>query len=124
MEIDQDITTLSELIAMERQVWDALRDGNAAADEALLSDEFVGIYPDGFSDKKGHVAQLSAGPTVLSFELDQERTLAAGQDYVLLMYRAQFRRLDGRAARMFISSLWHRRETGWINLFSQDTPAS
>jgi hypothetical protein len=51
--------------------------------------------------------------------------LPLGPDHALLAYRATYLRV-GRAAEeeMFVSSIWRRERTGWVNVFSQDTPAT
>lgn len=48
-------------------------------------------------------------------------------DTVLLAYRADYRPADGGSvgaeATTYFSSIWRRRDGGWTNVFSQDTPA-
>ncbi|MEM9107861.1 MAG: nuclear transport factor 2 family protein, partial [Pseudomonadota bacterium] len=60
---------LSELEACETGVWEALVRGDKDADNAALHDDFLGVYPDGFSEKSDHVRQLDDGPSVKSFAL-------------------------------------------------------
>jgi hypothetical protein len=115
--------TIAEILALERQVWQALVSGDADADAAVLLPEFLGVYPDGFAGREEHAGQLAGGPTVAGFTLSEARLLPVGADHVMLSYRAEFRRVDRRAAEaMYVSSLWQRNEDGWRNLFSQDTP--
>ena len=116
---------LSVFLSLERSVWQALVDGDATADAALLAPDFLGVYPSGFSDKAGHVGQLATGPTIAQFELSQTRIMGLGADQVLFSYRADFTRV-GRsdAEQMYVSSLWVRRGAAWVNVFSQDTPAA
>ena len=47
-----------------------------------------------------------------------------GADHAILAYRADFRR-TGRTddEAMYVSSVWQRAPSGWVNVFSQDTPA-
>ncbi|WP_245890717.1 nuclear transport factor 2 family protein [Albidovulum aquaemixtae] len=116
---------MREILACERHVWDALVAGDATADDAALHDGFLGVYPDGFSDKAGHVAQLADGPKVRSYELTDLRLMRFGDEHVLLAYHARFTRtLSHEREEMFVSSVWRRVPDGWINLFSQDTPAT
>ena len=112
------------ILALEMQVWQALVTGDAQADSALLADRFLGVYADGFAGKADHVAQLAHGPTVREFTLTETRFRDLGPDHVLVSYRAEFRR-PGRAIAqaMYVSSIWERSATGWVNIFSQDTPA-
>lgn len=113
------------LLALEAQVWQALVSGDAVADDALLSDDFLGVYDDGFASKSAHVSQLSGGPTVAQFEISQARSRWLGEGHAMLSYRAQFRRTRSDAQEvMFVTSIWQREDGGWRNIFSQDTPAA
>lgn len=115
---------LDTLLACERGVWEALVAGDAARDAAALAEGFLGVYPDGFAGKAGHVAQLAAGPTVAVYVIDDARVLDLGEGLGLLAYRAEYRRVGRAEAEvMYVSSLWRRTVAGWENLFSQDTPA-
>ncbi len=116
---------LSELLEHEHRVWAALVAGDARADMALLSQDFLGVYPNGFAGRAAHGAQLSAGPSVVYYEIVGPRVVPAGAAHALLVYRARFRR-PGRKEpeEMYVSSLWRRAGAGWVNIFSQDTPAT
>ena len=117
---------IEEFVRLETAVWQALVDGDAAADAALLTDDFLGVYPSGFAGRDDHAGQLADGPTVATFELSEERLLAISDDAVILSYRADSRPAAGSAhpepAAMYVSSLWCRRDGRWLNVFSQDTP--
>jgi hypothetical protein len=115
---------LEDLIRLETAVWQALADGDAGADGRLLSDDFLGVYPTGFADRKSHMEQLIDGPTVASFALHDARMLTVSESAVILSYRAEFERPTSKALEeMYVSSLWCRRDGAWFNVFSQDTPA-
>ena len=115
---------LDELVAAETAVWEALVRGDAKADAEALSEDFWGLYPDGFSGKAEHCAQLDDGPTVARYALSELRVRPLGPDHALLAYRADYIRpgSDTEAA-MYVASIWRRGAAGWINIFSQDTPA-
>jgi len=116
---------LDELLVLEQQVWQALVDGDGAADGRMLSDDFLGVYPTGFADRAAHVGQLADGPTVESFAIHDATVMTLTDDLVLLAYRAVYRRPAATADdEMYISSLWARRAGRWINVFSQDTPSA
>jgi len=115
---------LDELVAVERQVWDALVMGDQKADAALMDEEFLGVYPTGFATRACHVGQLDAGSTVASYELAEVTARPLGRDHALLAYRATFSRPGGSPQAMYVSSIWRREGAGWINVFSQDTPAA
>lgn len=114
---------LDTILELERAVWRALVEGTPDADERLLADDFLGVYPTGYADRAAHVGQLAGGPTVAEYELSDARIVPIGADAALLVYRAGYRRTgSGVHAAMYVSSLWCRREDRWVNTFSQDTP--
>jgi hypothetical protein len=108
-------------------VWKALVHGDSAADARLLADDFLGVYPTGFAGRDEHVGQIDGGPSVAGFELSEARMLELSSSAVLLAYRAEYRRVEETAATpevMYVSSLWCQRDGSWVNVFSQDSPAS
>jgi hypothetical protein len=116
---------IQKFIGLEREVWEALANGDGEADGRLLSDDFLGVYTVGFADRAAHVAQLADGPTVSDFSLDEARLMVLSDDMVLLAYRAQFTRPGEDAAEsVLISSIWCERSGRWVNIFSQDTPSA
>ena len=111
------------LLALETAVWDALVRWDGDADGALLSKDFIGVYPDGFAGKDAHTGQLDAGATVSDYRLSQIQLRVCGPAAALLIYQAEYLRVGHSAwETMLVSSLWEQRDTGWINSFSQDTP--
>src|SRR3954452_17981412 len=115
--------TIDQLIALEIEVWDGLVRGDRAADERLLSDDFLGVYPTGFGDRSAHAGQLAGGPTVAAFELSEAQMLVISDVTALLAYRADYVRAGAvETESMYVSSLWCRRHGHWVNVFSQDTP--
>lgn len=119
---------LEDVVRLETAVWQALADGDAAADCRLLSDDFIGVYPTGFADRKSHVEQLVDGPTIASFALRDARMLTVSESAVILSYRAEFERPTAAGVSevesVYVSSLWCRRDGAWLNVFSQDTPTN
>jgi hypothetical protein len=116
----------AHFLALESKVWDALATGNMAADEKLLSADFLGVYVTGFADRSEHVAQLRTGPTVLHYELSEARIMTLSDDLVLLAYRADWvpnDAADNAVETVYITSIWRRDGDSWRNIFSQDTPA-
>lgn len=115
---------IADFVALEAAVWEALRRGDADADRALLTEDFLGVYPSGFAGRDDHAADLADGPTVHEYAIDDARLTVLGDDHVLLSYRAVSRRsADAEPETQYISSLWSRRDGRWLNVFSQDTPA-
>ncbi|MGI9611318.1 MAG: DUF4440 domain-containing protein [Acidimicrobiales bacterium] len=119
---------LEQFVALEREVWNALVLGDGEADAALLTEDFLGVYPTGMATRADHADQLADGPTVESFTIADARILPIVPTAVMLSYRAIFRRpgasRDDADEQMYVSSLWCERDGGWRNVFSQDTPAA
>ncbi|MFT3852863.1 MAG: nuclear transport factor 2 family protein [Ilumatobacteraceae bacterium] len=116
---------LDGLVRLEAAVWQALVDGDAAADARLLSDDFVGVYPTGVATRADHVDQLAGGATVATFSLEGARMVPVSDDAALLVYLATYVRPGATEPEsMYVSSLWCRRDGRWLNTFSQDTPAT
>ncbi|MEO0911801.1 MAG: nuclear transport factor 2 family protein [Pseudomonadota bacterium] len=116
---------LQELLAAERRVWDALVAGDAEADDRALDARFLGVYPDGFSDKADHMAQLDDGPTIAAYSLSEAQAIGLGNRHASLSYRADFTRCGREEGEtMYVTSIWRRGARGWVNLLSQDTPAA
>ncbi|MGI9369945.1 MAG: DUF4440 domain-containing protein [Ruegeria sp.] len=117
--------TIDEILGLEERVWLALVEGNAEADRALLSPDFLGVYPTGFANRDEHVGQFADAPTMAAFKLSKARMRVLSPNAVLLSYRADYQRPDATDwDAMLISSLWERQGEFWINTFSQDTPVS
>lgn len=112
---------LSFFVSLERQVWEALQRGDAAADARLLSDKFLGVYETGFETKPQHIARAAKGPMVSQFELQAPRLIRVSPDLALLAYKAHWTDQQGKSRATYISSLWERASQGWQNIFSQDT---
>lgn len=124
------VELLQDILRLEHRVWQALVEGDTAADRHLLAPEFLGVYPSGFAKVEDHVGQLAEGPTVAHYEITETRLLELGPDHVCLSYHARYQRPAAAEAfrdweAMYVSSIWKRQpgDLGWINVFSQDTVA-
>ncbi|KPA22898.1 hypothetical protein shim_11880 [Shimia sp. SK013] len=115
----------TRLLDLETRVWEALVSGDSGADDALLADDFIGVYPDGFAGKDAHVGQLDRGSTVAGYRLSEVQLRQTSGVSGLLIYRADYLRAGREIWEvMLVSSLWECRDGAWINTFSQDTPLS
>jgi hypothetical protein len=116
---------LAKIVALETQVWRALVTGDPVADREMLTKDFLGVYPSGFATRAEHCGQLADGPGDGTVYADQTKLREISPDAVLLSYCAQYQRTGHPAKEvMYISSLWQRSADGWLNSFSQDTPAA
>lgn len=114
---------LAEILSLEEKVWAALVAGDPEADGRMLTEDFLGVYPSGFSDKAGHTGQLGNGPVMAEYKLSSAQLRVISDDAVLLSYRADYLPAGKDAwDALFISSLWEKTAQGWLNSFSQDTP--
>lgn len=119
--------TIKEILMLESSVWEALRIGDPEADAKLLSEDFLGVYPTGFSTREDHCKQLENGPVVLSYELLNPRLIIFSNELVLLSYLANW--VPYRSGKiesskqMYVSSIWKYSGNEWKNIFSQDTDA-
>lgn len=113
------------IIAREREVWQALQDGDGAADARLLADDFIGLYETGFATKAEHVKWVGEG-RVASYTMEEIRLVRLHSEAVLLLYKADFegcQKGEDYRKTQYISSLWVWRANQWLNVFSQDTNA-
>jgi hypothetical protein len=110
---------------LERQVWEALKNGDVNADANLLSDDFLGVYEAGISFKEDHLEQLRNGPVVSSYEIGSAQLIELGPEIVSLTYSATAIFLKNEAQNtqnlFYITSIWAHRLDKWVNIFSQDT---
>lgn len=120
-----DTGTIEKFVALETGVWEALVSGNGGADAALLSEDFLGVYETGFSNRTEHAAMLDNGPIVSKFRIEDTRLRLVGDKAALLSYLARYTKPADTAKeeRMYVSSLWEEIDGRWFNTFSQDTNA-
>ena len=116
---------LNFFVGMERQVWEALKNGDVNADANLLSDDFLGVYEAGISSKEDHLEQLRNGPIISSYEIGSAQLIQLGPEIISLTYSATAIFLKHKAKDtqnlFFITSIWARRLNKWVNILSQDT---
>lgn len=117
---------IEKFVALETGVWEALVSGDGVADTALLSEDFLGVYETGFSNRTGHAAMLDNGSIVLKYRFEDARLRVVGDKAALLSYLACYTKpVDpAKEERMYVSSLWQEIDGQWINTISQDTNAA
>jgi len=115
-------------VAKEKEVWDALKSKNKAADSQLLAEDFVGLYDTGFAVRSDHVKQMDDSYAIRSYTIQDSRVVRVDPKTALLLYKATCEASgdweDFCSRPMYVSSLWVDRNGRWVNLFSQDTPAA
>jgi hypothetical protein len=118
--------TVKHFVQLENQVWSAFVAGDAGRDSELLTDDFLGVYDNGFLSKQEHADQLNAGPLIAHHEISEAQIKVLAEGLVLLSYRVSFVRYQNRDKGlkevMRVSSIWRNENGLWKNAFSQDTP--
>ncbi len=118
--------TTESFLEKEKKVWEALQNGDGDADAAQLTDDFLGVYPTGFSNKNQHRKMLDNGPIVAEYSLHNAQIRVLAADMVLLCYLAHYTPITSgkikTRASMYVSSIWEKVDGVWKNSFSQDTP--
>jgi len=116
---------IEKFVNLETGVWEALVKGDGSADAALLSEDFLGVYETGFSNRTEHAAMLDNGPIVLQYKIENARLRVIGDGAVLLSYLGCYTKPadPAKEERMYVSSLWEEVDGEWVNTFSQDTNA-
>ncbi|MFK7803398.1 MAG: DUF4440 domain-containing protein [Anaerolineae bacterium] len=118
---------LDTVLQLEHQVWTALAEGDVTADERLLADDFLGVYPSGFAKKTEHSGQLDSGPSIAHYEILDPQIQELSEQVVLLAYLANYVRINSgvedKLKSMYVTSIWRQTNGVWQNIFSQDTPA-
>jgi hypothetical protein len=114
-----------ELIALEREGWDALSsDGETARAfyDRVLDARPLMLLPGGMVlDDRAVILQSMSGAPWSRYELAGERCLQLTPDSALVTYAAVAER-GGTEYSALISSLYVRREHGWKLAFHQQTP--
>lgn len=111
----------ADLIAKEKQVWDALKGKDFAAFANLLAEDAVEIEPDGIYDKAGTVNGVKqvdfTGVTLSDFKVVKLGNDAAVVSYLVKGTSPAFGAEGGRH-----STVWMKRGGKWLAVFHQGTP--
>jgi hypothetical protein len=121
-----DTKMIEKFVALETGVWAALVNGDGVADAALLSEDFLGVYETGFSNRTKHARMLDNGPIVVTYRFEDAMLRVVSDKAALLSYLACYTKPadPAKEERMYVSSLWEEIDGQWINTFSQDTNAA
>jgi Domain of unknown function (DUF4440) len=114
--------TLAELVARERDGWQSLVDGTAAAfyRDALTNDALL-VVPGMVIDGSTWVESLQ-GAQWSHFELSDARILELTGDCAALVYRAEARREGEPTYAALITSIYRREGDTWKLALHQQTP--
>jgi hypothetical protein len=115
----------NELIALEKQSWDAWKARDGEFYQKFLSDDHVEVGSDGTS-KKSEIVSFVGSPvcTIKSYSVDQFSLTLIGPKTALLTYHAeQDSTCHGRAvpSPAWVSSLYVKRAGRWQNVLYQQS---
>jgi hypothetical protein len=116
------------LIAEERASWNLAIQRNADAYRAFHATDFITVTGSGVVGRAA--SEASAMDAQVRFDqcaLSGFEVRFVAQDAALVTYRVKAAGLDhGKAFRLdgYASSLWMKRNGGWLNVFYQATPAA
>jgi hypothetical protein len=119
-----------ELLELEKQYWEAIRSRDGAAATRLSDARTLVIGPQGIGqlDRQGLAGMVENAPYELQrFRLDEDvhvRTIADGVALVAYKVREEMI-VDGKPKTLeaYDSSVWVRRDGGWVCAAHTETPA-
>jgi glyoxylase I family protein len=116
-------TTLEAILeAIEREHWDAYKRVDVAAHDAILTDDYVAISPDGSVRTGKPTAQEMAATPIggYAFQDFQAVTIAPGVALVTFVAEVEIPGVPNRF-RFRVSELWIERRGAWLQRFYQGT---
>lgn len=117
-------TAAADVIAKEKEIWDAITKKQPEAFAAMLADDFVYVSSDGVHDKAGTVNGIKMmEPMEATFS--DWKTVMLDKDTVAVSYTITLKGTGGGQAASVPpvrgGSVWANRGGKWIGVFHQDT---
>lgn len=114
----------ADIIAREKEIWEAIKAKNPDGFAALLADDFVYVSEDGIYDKAGTVDGIKGvAPTDIS--LADWKVVMLDKDAAVVTYTVILKGTSGgqpiRETPVRAGSLWANRGGKWVGVFHQDT---
>jgi len=118
------MTTGVDLVALERQGWQALSDGQGGDYYRVnLAEDALMAFPFGLMGRDDAIAAMEQAPPWATFELVDPRVVELTEDSAVVVYRANAQRAGQEPYSATISSTFVRRDGRWLLAFHQQTPA-
>jgi len=118
------MTTGVDLVALERQGWQALSDGRGGEYYRVnLAEDALMAFPFGLMGRDDAIAAMEQAPPWATFELVDPRVVELTEDSAVVVYLANAQRAGQEPYSATISSTFVRRDGRWLLAFHQQTPA-
>jgi ketosteroid isomerase-like protein len=117
-----DLTSaISPLI---QQIWDAYRKGDATAHNALLTDDYTAVHPDGLLHSRKPTAQEIQAAPIGEYILSDIRVVSTGPETALANYLAtvEVPGDNAKLVKFFVGELWVKQAGRWKCRYYQPTP--
>ena len=122
----QDSKVEAQVIALEKQSWEAIKTKDVKFLEALLIDDVIAVTGDGFAGKAQWLNNtLADGCALKSYSTDDFKVVMFDKNTAMITYKAtQDFACHGKQdpPNVWISSLYVKRGGKWLNAFFQLTP--
>ncbi|MFZ3216097.1 MAG: nuclear transport factor 2 family protein [Candidatus Acidiferrales bacterium] len=113
---DDSVAQMTEAI-LARLVtqWEAWKKRDAAANDAVIADEFVAFGPDGSCRSGKPTAQQMAEEPITGYKLSEFRAMPVGGDVALVTYFAEVKNPGTDVGfRMAVGEFWVKRGGQWF----------
>ncbi len=105
-------------------LWDAWKNKDAATHNAILADDYTGVYPDGtLHSGKPTAQQITAAP-IAAYKLSHLRVAPVGADAALVTYIAEVEIPGGSPpahAQFAVGEVWVKQRGEWLCRYYQGT---
>jgi hypothetical protein len=112
-------------LQQETAVWQAFKDKNAKAFEAMIAPTFVGLYSDGPDNRAKELDNLK-NSKIASFKIDNFASKLIDPDDMLMTYVVDVKGTMGKddiSGKYQVASLWHRSGNKWLGVFHTEIKA-
>lgn len=116
--------TDDELVALEREGWDALSSPQGADYyRRQLSDNAVMAFPFGVIDRAQALEAIASAPPWSRYAITSPQDIRLGHDAAVVVYQVSAERAGEPEFNAVVSSTFVRRDRDWQLAFHQQSPA-
>jgi hypothetical protein len=110
--------TISEwtdaILARLTTQWEAWKNQDVPSNNAVISEAFTSISPDGIRRAGKSTAQQMAEQPISGYQLSEFRVLPVGADSALVTYFADIKTPDGLEHHMAVGEFWTKQNGQWM----------